>query len=200
MIKWCLGCLSKTIQTFGFIDNTLGCPAPSNSHHQDYYIFSRGSLSTFICHSYWEGGQPKQYPNPSELQDTSPASASRTASAVAASLAMASSVALRASANSCVQPDRWFFGTEKIYTRKSTLDTKNDGPARKCIKPASNMASFWVSYIYIYIIFFFCHASHAVAAHQNKMLRRLAELILFVRGPLQGWHGSAICRYCIQTV
>ena len=46
----------------------------------------------------------------------------------------------------------------------------------------------------------FCHASHAVAAHQNKMLRRLAELILFVRGPLQGWHGSAIRRYRIQTV
>ena len=46
----------------------------------------------------------------------------------------------------------------------------------------------------------FCHASHAVAAHQNKMLRRLAELILFVRGPLQGWHGSANRRYRIQTV
>ena len=47
---------------------------------------------------------------------------------------------------------------------------------------------------------FFCHASHAVAAHPNKMLRRLAELILFVRGPLQGWHGSANRRYRIQTV
>ena len=31
------------------------------------------------------------------------------------------------------------------------------------------------------------------------MLRRLAELILFVRGPLQGWHGSAIRRYRFQT-
>ena len=74
------------------------------------------------------------------------------------------------------------------------------------MKPASNMASFWVSYIYIYlfiylfIFFFTMHLIRAVAAHQNKMLRRLAELMLFVRGPLQGWHGSAIRRYCIQTV
>ena len=44
---------------------------------------------------------------------------------------------------------------------------------------------------------FFCHASHAVAAQQNKMLRRLAELILFVRGPLQGWHGSDNRRYIV---
>ena len=152
-IPWCLGCLSKTIQTFGFIDNTLGCPAPSNSHHQYYYIFSRGSLSTFICHSYWEGGQPKQYPNPSEFQDASPASASRTASAVAASLAMASSVALRASANSCVQPDRWFFGREKIHTRKSTLDTKNHGP----LENVWNRLQIWRHFgchIYIYIYLF----------------------------------------------
>ena len=49
-------------------------------------------------------------------------------------------------------------------------------------------------------VHFLCHASHAVAAHQNKMLRRLAELILFVRGPLQGWLGSANRRYRIQTV
>ena len=33
-------------------------PLPSNRNHQDYYIFSRGFLKTFICHCYWEGGQP----------------------------------------------------------------------------------------------------------------------------------------------
>ena len=36
-------------------------PVPSNSHHQDYCISSRGSLQTFICHCYWEGGQPQLY-------------------------------------------------------------------------------------------------------------------------------------------
>ena len=34
---------------------------PSNSDHQDYYIFSRGFLSTFICHCYWEGATPNGY-------------------------------------------------------------------------------------------------------------------------------------------
>ena len=29
-------------------------PLPSNSDHQDYYIFSR----TIICHCYWEGATP----------------------------------------------------------------------------------------------------------------------------------------------
>ena len=33
------------------------CPVTAgNSHHQDYHIFSRASLQTFICHCYWEGG------------------------------------------------------------------------------------------------------------------------------------------------
>ena len=36
-------------------------PLPSNSDHQDYSIFSRGSLYTFICHCYWEGATPKVY-------------------------------------------------------------------------------------------------------------------------------------------
>ena len=45
----------------GFFPCILGCPPPSNSHHQDYYIFCGGSLWTFICHSYWEGGQPNMY-------------------------------------------------------------------------------------------------------------------------------------------
>ncbi len=34
-------------------------PPPSNSDHQDYYIFNRESLSTFICDCYWVGGRPK---------------------------------------------------------------------------------------------------------------------------------------------
>ena len=34
-------------------------PPPSNSHHQDYYIFSRESLQTFICHCYWVGVDPR---------------------------------------------------------------------------------------------------------------------------------------------
>ena len=37
-------------------------PSQDASHHQDYCIFSRGSLLTFICHCYWEGGQPKLLP------------------------------------------------------------------------------------------------------------------------------------------
>ena len=36
-------------------------PLPSNSRHQDYYVSSRGSQQTFICHCYWEGGRPKFY-------------------------------------------------------------------------------------------------------------------------------------------
>ena len=32
---------------------------PPSSHHPEFYdISSRGSLLTFICHYYWEGGQP----------------------------------------------------------------------------------------------------------------------------------------------
>ena len=59
--------LSKLIRNtlwtwvFRVIINTynLGCPpAQDHSHHQDYYIFSRGSLSTFIFHCYWEEKQP----------------------------------------------------------------------------------------------------------------------------------------------
>ena len=34
-------------------------PPPSNSHHQDYYIFSRGSLSTFIPHWHPGRGTPR---------------------------------------------------------------------------------------------------------------------------------------------
>ena len=36
-------------------------PPPSNSHHQDYYIFSRGSQPkpSFATIASWEGGQPK---------------------------------------------------------------------------------------------------------------------------------------------
>ena len=33
-------------------------PFPSNSHHQDYYMFSSGFLYTFICNYCVEGGQP----------------------------------------------------------------------------------------------------------------------------------------------
>ncbi len=43
--------------------HTLGV-APSNSEHQDY-IFSRGSLQTFIYHCYWGGtlGCPRKLVN-----------------------------------------------------------------------------------------------------------------------------------------
>ena len=34
-------------------------PPPSNSDQQDYYIFSRGFLSTFIYHCYWRGPHSK---------------------------------------------------------------------------------------------------------------------------------------------
>ena len=34
---------------------------PSNSHHQDYSIFSRESLKTFICDCYWVGGRSNIY-------------------------------------------------------------------------------------------------------------------------------------------
>ena len=33
-------------------DITWNYTAPNNGHHQDYYIFSRESLSTFISDSY----------------------------------------------------------------------------------------------------------------------------------------------------
>ena len=36
-------------------------PPPSNSHHQDYSIFSRESLQTFICDCYWVGGRPNPF-------------------------------------------------------------------------------------------------------------------------------------------
>ncbi len=36
-------------------DHVWVWPPASNSHHQDYYIFSRESLSTFMC-LYWVGG------------------------------------------------------------------------------------------------------------------------------------------------
>ncbi len=36
-------------------------PPACNSDHQDYYMFSRGFLLTFIYHCYWKGGQPKVY-------------------------------------------------------------------------------------------------------------------------------------------
>ena len=31
-------------------------PTLNSSHHQDYFIFGRGSPKTFICHCYWVGG------------------------------------------------------------------------------------------------------------------------------------------------
>ena len=34
-------------------------PPHSNSSNQDYYIFSRESLQTFICHCYWVGVDPR---------------------------------------------------------------------------------------------------------------------------------------------
>ena len=36
-------------------------PPPSNSHHQDYYIFGIGdpNLNLHLPHESWEGGQPK---------------------------------------------------------------------------------------------------------------------------------------------
>ena len=36
-------------------------PPLSNSHHQDYCIFSRESLYIFICDCYWLGGRPNVY-------------------------------------------------------------------------------------------------------------------------------------------
>ena len=36
----------------------LGMAPPSNSDHQEYYIFTSASLSTFICDCYWEGATP----------------------------------------------------------------------------------------------------------------------------------------------
>ena len=36
-------------------------PSQDASDHQDYFMFSRGFLKTFICHYYWEGGQPNVY-------------------------------------------------------------------------------------------------------------------------------------------
>ena len=47
--------LTKTRVTRGSIGLS---PFPSNSHHQDYYMFSRGFLCTFICNFFVEGGQP----------------------------------------------------------------------------------------------------------------------------------------------
>ena len=48
--------LMESTETMKPIDWVV--PLPSNSHHQDdYYIFSMGSLSTFICHCYWEGAE-----------------------------------------------------------------------------------------------------------------------------------------------
>ena len=35
----------------------LDLPPPSNSHHQDDYIFSRESLQTFICNCFWTGSR-----------------------------------------------------------------------------------------------------------------------------------------------
>ena len=34
-------------------------PAQDACHRQDYHIFSKGSLWTFICHRYWRGGPSK---------------------------------------------------------------------------------------------------------------------------------------------
>ena len=36
-------------------------PPPSNNHHQDYYIFSRESLKTFMSLCYWVGGRSNIY-------------------------------------------------------------------------------------------------------------------------------------------
>ena len=36
---------------------SIGSTPSSNSHHQDHYIFSRESLSTFMCHYYWVGSR-----------------------------------------------------------------------------------------------------------------------------------------------
>ena len=41
-------------------------PPHSNSHHQGYHVFSRGSVSTFICHCYWEGAT---HGHPQIIQD-----------------------------------------------------------------------------------------------------------------------------------
>ena len=47
------------LQCMCFCAYILGCP-PSNSHHQDYYIFSRGSR-TKPSFATLGGGQPKIY-------------------------------------------------------------------------------------------------------------------------------------------
>ena len=36
---------------------SIGSTPSSNSHHQHHYIFSRESLSTFMCHYYWVGSR-----------------------------------------------------------------------------------------------------------------------------------------------
>ena len=38
---------------------TWNYPPPSNSHHQDYSIFSGESLFSFTCDCYWLRGRPK---------------------------------------------------------------------------------------------------------------------------------------------
>ena len=49
-------------------------PPHSNSDHQDYYIFSRGSLYTFIYYCYCEGGHIQNIPyiKPMGLEDDFP--------------------------------------------------------------------------------------------------------------------------------
>ena len=49
----CLGTLVDLPSSFRCIYLGL-LPFPSNSHHREYYVFSRG----FICHYYWEEVQP----------------------------------------------------------------------------------------------------------------------------------------------
>ena len=46
-----LGNEEKIVETAIYRD-ALGCPpAQDASHNQDHYVFSRGSLETFICHT-----------------------------------------------------------------------------------------------------------------------------------------------------
>ena len=51
--------LSTTIGSMWYI--YLGCGPQDSSDHQDYYIFRRGSLYTFISHCYWEEATPNIY-------------------------------------------------------------------------------------------------------------------------------------------
>ncbi len=45
------------INTYIYIYVIWICPPLSNNHHQDYYIFSKGSPWTFVCHCHWVGGR-----------------------------------------------------------------------------------------------------------------------------------------------